>query len=66
MNIGMNIGMNPVSVSYRYIGIDMGNFGDIGICLNILLTNISVSVSVYLYRLNSSNSAGVTDPWWQR
>ena len=40
MNIGMNIGMNPVSVSYRYIGtwyrFDMGDLGDIGIGLNIL------------------------------
>ena len=58
--IGINIGMNPVSVSYRYIGtwyrFDMGDFGDIGIGLNILLTDtdISVSVSVYQYRLNSN------------
>ena len=54
MNICMNIGMNLVSVSYRYIGtwyrFNMGDFGDIG--LNILLTdtNISVSVSVYRHR----------------
>ena len=54
MNIGMNIGMNPVSVSYRYIGtwyrFDMGDFGDIGIGLNILLTDTDISVSVYRYR----------------
>ena len=40
MNIGMNIGMNPVSVSYRYIGtwyrFGLGDLGDIGIGLNIL------------------------------
>ena len=34
------VGMNPVSVSYRYIGtwyrFGMGYFGDIGISLNIL------------------------------
>ena len=44
------IGMNPVSVSvsvrYRY------DFWDIGICLNILLTDISVSI--YRYRSNST------------
>ena len=38
MNIGMNIGMNPIS--YRYIGtwyrFGMGDLGDIGIGLNIL------------------------------
>ena len=52
--------MNPVSVSYRYIGtwyrFDMGDFGDIG--LNILLTDtdisVSVSLSVYRYQSNSS------------
>ena len=40
MNIGMNIGMNPVSVSYRYIGtwyrFGMKELGDIGIGLNII------------------------------
>ena len=37
MNIGMNIGMNPVSVSYRYIGTWYRfSLGDIGIGLNIL------------------------------
>ena len=52
--------MNPVSVSYRYIGtcyrFGMGDFGDIGIGLNILLTDtdILVSVSVYRYRSNST------------
>ena len=53
--ICINIGMNPVWVSYRY-RFDMGDLGDIGIGLNILLTvtDISVSVSVYRYRLNSS------------
>ena len=45
--------MNLVSVSYRYIGIgsiyryrfDMGDFGDIGIGLNILLTDTDILVS---------------------
>ena len=50
--------MNPVSVSYRYIGtwyrFDMGDFGDIGIGLNILLTDTDISVSVYWYRSNSN------------
>ena len=36
----MNIGMNPVSVSYRYIStwyqFGLGDLGDIGIRLNIL------------------------------
>ena len=40
MNIGMNIGMNPVLVSYRYIGtwyrFGLGDLVDIGIGLNIL------------------------------
>ena len=46
--ICIKIGMNPVSVSYRYIGtwyrFDMGDFGDIGIGLNILLTDTGISV----------------------
>ena len=50
--------MNPVSVSYRYIGtwyrFDMGDFGDIGIGLNILLTDTDISVLVYRYRSNSN------------
>ena len=50
--------MNPVLVSYRYIGtwyrFDMGDFGDIGIGLNILLTDTDISVSVYRYRSNST------------
>ena len=58
MNIGMNNGMKPVSVSYRYIGtwyqFDMGDFGDIGICLNMLLTDTDISVSVYRYWSNSN------------
>ena len=49
--IGINIGMNPVSVSYRYIRtwyrLDMGDLGDIGIGLNILLTDTDLLVSVY-------------------
>ena len=32
----------------------MGNFGDIGIDLNILLTDTGISVSVYRYRSNSN------------
>ena len=64
--ICIKIGMNPVSVSYQYIGkvsyryigtwyrFDMGDFGDIGIGLNILLTDTDISVSVYRYRSNSS------------
>ena len=40
MNIGMNIGMILVSVSYRYIGtwylLGLGDLGDIGIGFNIL------------------------------
>ena len=51
--------MKTVSVFipiYRYrFGIDMGDFGDIGICLNILLTDTDISVSVYRYRSNSNN-----------
>ena len=42
---------------YRFV-IDMGDFGDIGICLNILLadTDISVSVSLSVYRYWSNSS----------
>ena len=60
MNIGMNIGKNPVSVSYRYIGtwyrFDMGDFGDIGIGLNILLTDTNISLSVWVYRYRSNSN----------
>ena len=56
----MNIGMNPVSVSYRYIGtwywFDMGDFGDIGIGFNILLTDTDISVSVLVYRYRSNSN----------
>ena len=57
MNIGMNIGMNPVSVSNRYIGtwyrFDMEDFGDIGIGLiyspnRYRCIGIGISVSVEL------------------
>ena len=57
--ICIKISMNPVSIIpiYRYrFGIDMGDFGNIGICLNILQTdtNILIAVSVYQYRSNST------------
>ena len=61
--------MNPVSVSYRYIGtwyrFDMGDFGDIGIGLNILLTDNDISVSVSEYRyIGISRTLGGTKVQW--
>ena len=39
-----------ILVSYRYIGIGMVDFGDIGICLYILLTDTDTDISVSVYR----------------
>ena len=78
--IGSVWGIFGISVSVRYGGFwayryhtdiywyrfGMGDFGDIGICLNILLTDtdISVSVSVYRYRSNSNTIHDILNVHW--